>query len=44
MKKFFCNLAIIASLLLGASATEAKPIENNVIVPGEVWNDTDGTQ
>ena len=42
MKKFFCNLAIIASLLLGASATEAKPIENNVIVPGEVWNDTDG--
>lgn len=42
MKKFFCNLAIAASLLLGASATEAKPIENNVIVPGEVWNDTDG--
>ena len=42
MKKFFCNLAIAASLLLSASIAEAKPIENNVIVPGEVWNDTDG--
>ena len=44
MRNIFWSMTLVVACLLGAATAQAQKqvTTNNAIVPGEVWNDTDG--
>jgi len=44
MRNIFWSMTLIVACLFGAATAQAQKqvTTNNAIVPGEVWNDTDG--
>ena len=44
MRNIFWSMTLVVACLFGAATAQAQKqvTTNNAIVPGEVWNDTDG--